>query len=392
MSRPTTPVGGWDAPFGVSIIVRGGNQNARMGEFVQELAGAAPDRPVEMIFLAELTSDVRAAASQSAARFNRDTRYLADDPWAGAASGWQRAITEARGGWICIIDAETQRPRDLVHDLLRRAQTTHADVIVANEQRGPTIGEATTGDTDHASTAGASSSALTEVPRLHGKRFDALDTAFLARRQFVAACEPKTSPAETLLELFALRGPEEPTVPAWTEGVAAMHAEETLSDSLSVEPDHPPRRARVRVRAFEAGRIRDHLRASALFATFSSIGIDLLSFGLLLAVGLHYLLAAVLATQVAIVWHFCLTDRPTYANAQSPRKGRHRFLAFLATREPMLLVRIPMLFALVGGLAINSIPANLLTLVTFAIARALIDDDRIWNPPEQRTPQFRVGS
>lgn len=292
--------GGWDAPFGLSILIDGRCDATRMDVLVHEVAGSAPDRPLEIIFLSNLAEAERKAAEQAARDSQRDVRFAADliETSAPLDARWRVAARIARGNWICTLDVASDRPVEQIHELL---EATRADVP--------------------------------DVPA------GQLEPAPLVRREHVVGREPV--------------GPLVSEAPRRGDGV---------------DPDA------------RATRVRGHFSRPAAFAALSSMALDLVCFGALLTVGIHYLAAAAIATQAAIVWLFLVSDRWVHAGTQSYRKRPNRFTAFLTMNEAVLLVRIPMLLALVEALSLDAVAANVLTLVALAIARALVSDDWIWSP------------
>ncbi len=95
------------------------------------------------------------------------------------------------------------------------------------------------------------------------------------------------------------------------------------------------------------------------------------------ALGLQYLLAAVLATQVSTTWNFLLIDRFVYRRAKA-RAAAVRYVAFSAANNLLLLLRVPMLALLVSGLGMHYLAANLLTLLVTFVARFLASDRLIF--------------
>jgi dolichol-phosphate mannosyltransferase len=111
-------------------------------------------------------------------------------------------------------------------------------------------------------------------------------------------------------------------------------------------------------------------------AGFATVGLTglLVNSGLMwLAVGsgifsMSYLVAAVIATQGSSTWNFTLVDRFVYAGPKRSTALR-RWTGFLAMSNLVLLLRIPMLALLVGGLGMHYLVANALTLLVGFFAR-----------------------
>jgi putative flippase GtrA len=94
---------------------------------------------------------------------------------------------------------------------------------------------------------------------------------------------------------------------------------------------------------------------------------------------LHYLPAAVIATEAAICWNFALVDQVVYRN----RRERHwtgRFTRFVVLNNLDLAVRLPLLAVLVSWAGIDELVANLATLVLAFGLRFGVTDRFIYRP------------
>jgi len=101
-------------------------------------------------------------------------------------------------------------------------------------------------------------------------------------------------------------------------------------------------------------------------------------FGLNHVLGVHYLPAAVAANVVAVLWNFALTDRLLYADRRAHRTFAGRFIRFFLLGNADLLLRIPLLAALVGGAHLGVLVGNLVTLVASFVVRFVISDKFIY--------------
>jgi dolichol-phosphate mannosyltransferase len=96
---------------------------------------------------------------------------------------------------------------------------------------------------------------------------------------------------------------------------------------------------------------------------------------------LHYLLAAVLATQGSTSWNYALVEQWVFPQ----RKGRSRafrYLTFSAINNATLLLRIPALVFLVSTLRVHYLLSNALTLLVLFFSRFVVSDRLIWKTPE----------
>jgi dolichol-phosphate mannosyltransferase len=93
--------------------------------------------------------------------------------------------------------------------------------------------------------------------------------------------------------------------------------------------------------------------------------------------GMHYLPAAVISTQVAILWNFVFLELLVFTDQRRWRVGG-RLLSFFALNNVDLVARLPLLALLVerGGIAV--VPATAVTLLGAFVLRFLITDRLIY--------------
>jgi dolichol-phosphate mannosyltransferase len=98
----------------------------------------------------------------------------------------------------------------------------------------------------------------------------------------------------------------------------------------------------------------------------------------MLAAGMHYLVAAALATQVSTGWNLLFTEKLVFKRRDARRSAAARAGLFYAVNNLSLLVRGPMLLVLVGSLAMNAHAANFVSLVALGLLRFMLADAWIW--------------
>jgi dolichol-phosphate mannosyltransferase len=107
----------------------------------------------------------------------------------------------------------------------------------------------------------------------------------------------------------------------------------------------------------------------------------LLSFVLTDWLGVHYLLAAVLATQGSTLWNFALTEGWVFADRLQRWNRPYRLIMFLLMNNAALTLRGPIMFTLTSGLGIHYLFSNLLSLIAFTVLRYTLADALIWRDP-----------
>jgi putative flippase GtrA len=123
---------------------------------------------------------------------------------------------------------------------------------------------------------------------------------------------------------------------------------------------------------------------AARFGRFGLVGVSgLLVNTLLLAfysnvLDVWYVLGAALATQGSTLWNFVLTDRWVFAHGERRLSLPARLATFFLMNNVALLLRIPLLYALVTGLGLNHLVGNAITLLTLSLLRFGVADVYIW--------------
>jgi dolichol-phosphate mannosyltransferase len=96
---------------------------------------------------------------------------------------------------------------------------------------------------------------------------------------------------------------------------------------------------------------------------------------------LHYLPAAVIASEVAIVHNFLMQERFVFSDLRGGQKpyGK-RFLVFLGFNNVETLLRLPLLFALVSGVGLYAVAAQAATLFVAFFVRFFFVTKVIYRP------------
>jgi dolichol-phosphate mannosyltransferase len=124
-----------------------------------------------------------------------------------------------------------------------------------------------------------------------------------------------------------------------------------------------------------------------LLSRFAAVGVSGLVVNLALlwasvTIGhINYVVGAIVATQGSTTWNFLLLDRWVFPERRE-RSGRLRYLAFSGVNNLTLLLRVPMLAALVSVLHVHYLLSNLVTLIVLFVSRFMVSDRLIWRTPK----------
>ena len=356
----------------LSIVIPTKNEEGNIARLVEELDGIARDESIEIIFVDDSTDGTPAAVRAAATRARRRVTLIhrrSEERQGGLSGAVVSGIRRARGSWICVMDADMQHPPLLIEALLAAIGRDELDLVVASRYRR----------NDRVEAFGFLRSALSKVSTRAAKLIfrgalnqvtDPMSGFFLVRRDALDldALEPRGF--KILLEILVrtpnLRVAEVPFT--FGERFAGESKASTVEGA----------RYLAQLLELRFGPRLGH------FVRFSSVGasgivVNTLAFGLFSGlIGLHYLVAALWATQVSTLWNFVLIERWAFRSRAARRSLRARVALFFALNNIALALRGPFLVLLVSGLKLNDVLANLITVVGLTVIRFGVSDGWIW--------------
>jgi len=94
--------------------------------------------------------------------------------------------------------------------------------------------------------------------------------------------------------------------------------------------------------------------------------------------GVHYILAAVAATQASTSWNFLGTELWVFHGRRPGTSRARRFVTFLTLNNATLVVRLPLLWLLTDVVGLHYLWSNALTLGLVFLVRFMVSDGWIW--------------
>ena len=359
-----------NAPL-VSLVIPTFNEAGNIPELLTRLAGAVPeDMPCEVIFVDDSTDDTPRVITESARNCRLAVSVLhRDRPEGGLGGAVADGLREATAPWIVVMDADLQHPPSLVPELVAAGQRSRADLVVASRY---TAGGSRAGlDGSFRMLASGLTTRLARLAfwrQLRGVS-DPMSGFFAVRSAALDASVLRPLGYKILLELIVRCRPRRVTeVPYRFQDRFAGESKASLSEGWRFL------RHLIMLRCSGA-------RASML--AFGLIGVsgfvpNLATLWLLSKpLGMNYLLAEVLANQVAIIWNFLLLDFVLFHH----RRHNHwtgRFGKFLVLANSDLVARIPLLGLLVAHAHMNVLVATAVTLIAAFGARFVVTDRFIY--------------
>jgi dolichol-phosphate mannosyltransferase len=358
----------------VTVVVPTRNERENVAPLLRRLETIRPELRLEVLFVDDSSDDTPGVIEGQARRCSRTVSLLhrPEGERSGGLGGAVLAgLLAARSDLVCVMDADLQHPPELLGALIDEASRSQADVVVASRycDRGD-AGELS--PFRLAVSRGSALLAKTLFPRRLRTVSDPMSGFFVVRRSAVdpRALQPKGFKIllEVLVSGGALVATEVPfrfgernsgnSKASWREGVTFLH------------------------RLLEL-RVGGRWRRLGGFAAVGAVGVAVNTGALALLtrdVHLWYLIASILATQIAILSNFALTEWLVFrgTGTHAARSLRFRFASYLLINDTSLLISGPLLLLLVSAVGMDVLLANALSVVLLLVGRFAIADGYIW--------------
>jgi dolichol-phosphate mannosyltransferase len=283
-------------------------------------------------------------------------------------------LAQTDADWVVVMDGDLQHPPELIRSLLRRAAETDAGIVVASRYSDDGGADGLSSGLRTVVSRGSTIVAKALFPRALAGVSDPMSGFFLVRRADVPADDLRPMGFKVLLEIlvrsrqlaateipfqFARRN-ERDSKASWREGIRYLR-----------------QLIRLRLSGFRLG--LDFLRFAAVGA--SGVLVNLLVLQLLLAYpgapqhGAWRDAAETVATQVAIVWNFALTETWVFGDSKSGSRWL-RFAGFWALSVAALAAQLPLANLLANGLNLSYVRATAVALAVLVVVRYVVC--RLW--------------
>lgn len=356
----------------VTVIVPTFNEAPNVEELVRRIDSAV-DLDAEILFVDDSTDDTPAVIEAVARTSRLPVRLLhRSEPVGGLSGAVVDGIRDSTSEWCLVMDGDLQHPPEMIPVLLETGRQTDADVVVASRHVGGGSDAGLNGWLRR--TVSNSSITLTRAmfPNRLRNCTDPMTGFFAFRRRSVVIDRLRPQGFKILLEILArhrLRVVEEPFV------FGSRHAGESKADLRQ------GLRFAHQLASLRFGR----MSRFAVIGALGAIGNVLLMAGMV-ALGIPYLIAAVVAAVVTIVANFALQERFVFRDLR--HEGRsfwNRFAHSFTYNAADATARLPLLWWLVE---ITSIPSVIAQAVTLAVAFVLrfVFHSRIVYRPRRTTP------
>jgi dolichol-phosphate mannosyltransferase len=285
----------------------------------------------------------------------------------------------ANATWVCVMDGDLQHPPELIPQLLRQAEESESDIVIGSrlapggDVRG--LGRSRTMVSQL-----LAMSARAAFPARLRKITDPLSGFFIVRRAALNLDALRPDGFKILLEIL-IRCPDLRV----SEIPIEFGYRETGKSKASVQEVFRLYRLMLRLRLAGTERFTRFL----LVGTSGLIVNNLVLAAFIELIGLHYLMAAVVATQVSTFWNFSLTEAWVFRQRETEHPFFNRLVSFFLINNFLLILRGPLLALMVDKLSVHYLVANLVSLAAIVLLRYFMADRWIWT--EASLPHVSVG-
>src|SRR5215216_1937318 len=358
--------------YDISLVIPTRNEAGNIEPLLMRVHQAVKGIATEVVFVDDSTDNTPEVIGKLQEWFPLPIKLI-HRPQAERKNGLGGAVVEgfkaAQGKWMCVMDADLQHPPEMIPRLFRQAQKSGADVVMGSRL-------APGGD---ASSLGLTRSVISYVfawttrltfPQRLRKVTDPLTGFFMTRRAALNPQELQPDGFKILLEILVshphLKVSEVPIQFGYRN---AGESKASVSETVK----------------FFRGLLRLRLAGNTHFVKFLLVGLSgllvnsLVLWGFAELTAMHYLIAAIVATQASTLWNFGLTESWVFGKRATDRPFVTRLVSFLLMNNAMLLLRGPILTLLVSQWGVHYLLANLASLFAMTVLRYLLADKWIWN-------------
>jgi dolichol-phosphate mannosyltransferase len=384
-----------------TIIVPTRNEQSSVAPLLHALAEQLHDVHAEVLFVDDSNDETPQVLRETARDYGVAVRLLHRPAGArrgGLGSAVVAGLKNARGSWAVVMDGDLQHPPELVARLVAIGQARKLDLVAGTRYQPGGDAAALASHYRRAISGFATRLTKSIFPRRLARLSDPMSGFFAVRLAALDLDRLRPIGFKILLEI-AVRQPRLEIAEVPFVFGARFAGESKASASEGARFVRHLLRLRLLVLRSQvqksatpnkANRLRRLIAFGAVGATGVGVNTGALWFFSEHLLHSHYLIAAVLATEVSTTWNFIFTEKLVF---RGPKPGTvaGRGVRFFLLNHLALLPRLPLLALFVGGFSIHLLAANVLTLallflVRFAIADAAIYAPRVEQPGVQKQP------
>ncbi|GAA1986259.1 glycosyltransferase family 2 protein [Microbacterium pumilum] len=356
-----------------TVIIPTFNEAPNVAELVRRLNATSLPTGSEILFVDDSSDDTPAAITDASGWSAVPVRMIhRDDPVGGLSGAVVEGMQSATTDWCVVMDGDLQHPPEMVPVLMETGGGTGADVVVASRHVGGGSNAGLAGFTRRLVSNGSIAITRAMFPNRLRNCTDPMTGFFALRRSSIDVHNLRPQGFKILLEILArqrLKVVEEPFI------FGERHAGESKADVRQGF------RFLRQLAALRFGRM-------SRFAIIGGVGavVNLAIMAGLIAFGMDYLYAAIIASGVTIIGNFFLQELFVFRDLR--REGRGfwtRFAGSVGFNSVEAALRMPLLFAFVQFGHISSVIAQAITILVAFVIRYVFHA-RVVYRPRRTTP------
>lgn len=364
----------------LSILIPAKNEVNCIHPLAARLQRATEGLRVEVIFIDDSSDGTREKILEAQQRYT-GLRIIPvfrtpNQSVGGLGSAVVQGLKVSKGEWVCVMDADLQHPPERIPEMLEKAKSSQADLIVASRMAAA---QGFKNLALHRAEVSYFLLWLTHLlfPGRLKKVLDPLTGFFLLRRSRIEPGSLAPRGFKILLEIL-LKFPELSVIeiPFQIENRHAGTSKAGLREGLHFLWHLVILRTTVDTRffGFLVVGITGLIVNTILLAVFTDV------------FGVHYLLSVIAATQGSTLWNFALLNRWVFGPSENTRGPFRRIIEYLAVNNLLLAFRAPLLAFFTAGLGIHYLISNLASIALFTVLRFMLSDRWIWAKDRRRQP------
>ena len=352
----------------VTVIVPTFNEAPNVEPLVERIRKATSGEDARIVFVDDSRDDTPAVIAAVAERSEIPIELIHRETPSGGLSGAViEGLRAAHSEFAVIMDGDLQHPPEVIPALLHKLRTTKADVVVASRHAPGGTSTGLSNVLRHlvSATSGALTKAMFPI-RLRNVS-DPMTGYFALRVSSLDLSDLKPRGFKILLEILARQPLAVTEVPFEFGKRMAGESKASLLQGV---------RFIAQLAALRFGRL-------ARFAAVGAVGtvLNLLILAGLVAVGVNYVLAAIVAAAVTILSNFFLQEQFAFRDLRHEgRSFRVRFLESVGFNALEAAVRTPFLYLIVEFTAIPPVLSQAITLGVAFLIRFLFQSRVVYRP------------
>jgi dolichol-phosphate mannosyltransferase len=355
----------------VTVIVPTRNEASNVAPLLARVAAALDGCTAEVLFVDDSDDETPAEVERVASSSVLPVRLLHRQPGersGGLGGAVQAGLAASAATWVVVMDGDLQHPPETIPTLLAAGIGDDLDVVVASRYEGNGAADGLSSPFRHFVSRGATIAARTLFPRILANVSDPMSGFFAVRRDVVDPAALKPKGFKILLEILARSS---------ARRVAEVPF--TFADRVGGESKASGREALRYFRqllVLRAAASRSWVWNLARFGLVGGSGV-LVNLVVLHALlgrpGISNVVAAAVATELAIAWNFVLTEAWVFRGS---REGRWfgRASAFWALNTAALAAQLPLADVITRTTGMDYLRATLIALLLLVLVRFVVCD------------------